>query len=209
MTVECNLQSPGRINTVRIDSNFKPLPYIESQISSVQNPLKLMLDTASELNVLKVGSIPVNAIINTEDLILLKGIDSTIIPATGTLRFKILNHEVIFIIVRECFSIPFDGILGSQYFLKPKARIDFENDILLIGNKIIKFQKNHNLRSENQISGVLKWDKKPRIKALPFIKILNPPSGSIGQFMLDTGSEVNIIKAHLLPDEIYIDRGNK
>ena len=34
----------------------------------------------------------------------------------------------------------------------------------------------------------------------------NPPSGSIGQFMVDTWSEVDIIKAHLLPDEIDIDK---
>ena len=35
--------------------------------------------------------------------------------------------------------------------------------------------------------------------------MFNPPSNSYGQFIIDTGSEANIIKSHLLPTEIDIN----
>ena len=114
----------------------------------------------------------------------IKGIDSTIIPTIGQ------------------FCIPFNGILGSEYFLETEARLNFETKQLTVGKRRIKFKRNEKLPFELRANGISKWNKNST-NILPFIDIYNPPSNSYGQFMIDTGSEANIIKSRLLPTEIY------
>ena len=50
-----------------------------------------MLDTGSEMNIMKIGWVSSTQIINTDQTVLLKGMDTTILPTIGTLEIKILN----------------------------------------------------------------------------------------------------------------------
>ena len=163
-----------------------------------------MLDTGSEINIMKIGSVSSTQIINTDQTVLLKGIDTTILPTIGTVEIKILNHMVTFHIVPEEFCIPFNGMLGLEYFLQTKAMLNFETRQLTIGERSMKFKQNEKLPFELEINGISKWNKNST-SILSFIDILNPPSDSYGQFMIDTGSEANIIKRDLLPTEIDIN----
>ena len=43
------------------------------------------------------------------------------------------------------------------------------------------------------------------LKCLPFIEITNAPLYKKGYFMIDSGSEANLIKINLIPDECKID----
>ena len=163
-----------------------------------------MLDTGSEINIMKIGSVSSTQTINTDQTVLLKGIDTTILPTIGTIEIKILNNMVTFHIVPEEFCIPFNGILGSEYFLETKATLNFETRQLIVGERSMKFKQNEKLPFELKVNGISKWNKNST-SALPFIDIFNPPSNSYGQFMIDTGSDANIIKSHLLPTEIDIN----
>ena len=164
-----------------------------------------MLDTGSELNILKIKKIHFPQIINEEETVFLKGIDSIIISSIGTIELQLMGHAVKFHIVPDQFFIPFDGILGSQYFEQAEAKINFLTQNLIVGDRVIKFQQNHEPSTETRISGITRWSNNLKKNNLPFIDVYNPPSKNYGQFMIDTGSEANIIKNHLLPDEIEMD----
>ena len=74
---------------------------------------------------------------------------------------------------------------------------------LIVGKRSRKFKQNEKLPFELKVNGISKWNKNST-STLPFIDIFNPPSNNYGQFMIDTGSEANIIEKHLLPTEIDI-----
>ena len=171
----------------------------------MNDTIKLMLDTGSELNILKIEKISSLQIVNLEETVFLKGIDSVIIPSIGTIEHTLMGHTAKFHIVPDEFFIPFDGILGSEYYTKAKAKINFLTNHLIVGEKSIKFQQNNEPPTETRISGITRWTNNLKRNNLPFIKVFNPPSSSLGEFMIDTGSEANIIKNHLLPDEIEMD----
>ena len=115
------------------------------------------------------------------------------IPSIGTIELTLMGHTVKSHIVTDEFFISFDGILGSEYYTNAKAKINFLTNHLIVGEKSIKFQKNHEPPTETRISGVTRWSNNLKKNNLPFIKVFNPPSSSLGQFMINTGSEANII----------------
>ena len=59
--------------------------------------------------------------------------------------------------------------------------------------------------TETRMSGIIRWTNNLKKHNPPFIKVFSPPSNSLEQFMIDTGSGANIIKNHLLPSEIDMD----
>ena len=82
--------------------------------------------------------------------------------------------------------------------------LNFETRQRTVGERSIKFKQNEILPFELKVNGISKWNKNSA-STLPFIDIFNPPSNSYSQFMIDTGSEANIIKSHLLLTEIDIN----
>ena len=138
-----------------------------------------MLDTGSEINIIKIGSVSSTQIINTDQTVLLKVTDTTILPTIGTVEIKILNQMVTFHIVPEEFCIPFDGILGSEYFLETKSMLNFETRQLTVGERSMTFKRNEKLPFELKVNGISEWNKNST-STLPFIDIFNPPTNSYG-----------------------------
>ena len=66
---------------------------------------------------------------------------------------------VTFHIVPEEFCIPFNGILGSEYFLETKAMLNFETRQLTVGERSMKFKQNEKLPSDLKVNGISKWNK--------------------------------------------------
>ena len=114
----------------------------------MNDTIKLMLDTGSELNILKIKKISVFQIVNLDETLFFKGIDSAIIPSIGTKKLTLMSHTVKFHIVPDGISIPFDGILGSEYYTNAKAKINFLTNHLIVGEKSIKFQQNNETSTE-------------------------------------------------------------
>ena len=61
---------------------------------------------------------------------------------------------ITFHIVAEQFCIPFNGILGSEYLLETKARLNFETKQFTVGKRSIKFKQNEKLPFELKIIGI-------------------------------------------------------
>ena len=155
---------------------------------------------------MKIGTIPIENPIDTDNIIWIKGIDNSIIPSIGTIELKFLNEIITFHVVPNHFYLPFDGILGSQYFSDNGAKINFKTNSLLVRDKKLKFKQRFSSKSRFTLGEITNWNPKLPLGVLPFIDIFNPPSNSTGRFMVDSGSEANIIKSNLLPLEIDIDK---
>ena len=143
-----NRTIPKRIVTIDIEEDSIKIPFISFKHPVMNDTIKLMLDTGSELNILKIKKISPLQIVNLEETVFLKGIDSVIIPSIGTIEHTLMGHTVKFHIVPDEFFIPFDGILGSEYYTNAKAKINFLTNHLIVGEKSIKFQQNHESPTE-------------------------------------------------------------
>ena len=114
---DTNGKAPKRIITIDIEEDSTKIPFISTQHPVMNDSIKLMLDTGSELNILKIKKISPLQTVNLEGTVFLKGIDSVVIPSIGTIKLTLMGHTVKFYIVPDAFFIPFDGILGSEYYI--------------------------------------------------------------------------------------------
>ena len=146
-----------RIITIDIEEDTTKIPFISFKHPVINDTIKLMLDTGSELNILKIKKISPLQSANLEETVFLKRVESVIISSIGTIELTLMGHAVKFHIVPDAFFIPFDGILGSEYFTNTKAKINFLTNHLIVGEKSIKFQQNHEPPTETRISGITMW----------------------------------------------------
>lgn len=96
------------------------------------NNAKLLIDTGSDVTILKINHADDDAEVHTNNLIQLKGITENTITSLGLCIGNIplsnnvtISHE--FHIVPHDFPIPCHGILGKDFLVKYKAIIDYES----------------------------------------------------------------------------------
>lgn len=164
-----------------------------------------MLDTGSEANIIKIGVIQnyLQYLDNSKRNVL-KGIALDPFPTLGTITLHIFKNAVDFMVVPNYFRISCDALLGSTFFSKAGAIINFENNYLLVGEQTLPLQVADDFVFAGfcQVNNVNE-ETSPFI--LPRIQVKNSPSGNKKQFLIDSGSEVNLIKKSLLPPGIEID----
>ncbi|OXU24537.1 hypothetical protein TSAR_015605 [Trichomalopsis sarcophagae] len=173
-----------------------------------------MLDTGSEVNLIKIGVIFYKTLIQTEKIISLRRIGPSYTKSLGTYKWLLLGVEVTFIVVPNLvpneFQIPTDGRLGVALFRYYYTKIDFNSRIFTLNNKVMTFYKRNLERNDPQIKSEvgriinIKSDRQESL--LPFIDIVNPPTYRQGGLMLDSRSEANIMKSLLIPENCEINR---
>lgn len=93
--------------------------------ASKTNELSLLIDTGSQVNILKINCLSGELKVNETQKIKLRGIHKEPIQTIGKIKIPIeLNNNIIdteFNIVGTQFPIPRDGILGHESLLKNKA----------------------------------------------------------------------------------------
>lgn len=110
---------------------------------AINDVVNLLIDTGSQITILKKSCVKGNAICYTDYKAYLKGISDSLIATYGICygEFKIggvsITHPVH--LVKDNFPIPQDGILGKDFLIKYKANIDYNNSVLSFSyeNKII------------------------------------------------------------------------
>ena len=102
-----------------------------------------MLDTGSEANLIKLRAVPNHKLIKTSKLSIVKGIDGTPLAKVGTIQVKIANFIVEFLVVPDSLRITYDGILGSEFFVQTKSKIDFKNRLFKLGNISLEFKEEY------------------------------------------------------------------
>ena len=170
--------------------------------------IALMLDTGSEANLIKLRAVPNHKLIKTSKLSVIKGIDGTPLATVGTIQVKIANFIVEFLVVPDSLRITHDGILGSEFFVETKSKIDFKNRLFKLDNISLEFKQEY-LEPHNGNPQVANVGIEGGYKHVPFIKIFNPFTNASEFFLVDTGSEPNLIKKCSLPSASLIDTSER
>lgn len=92
---------------------------------------KLLLDSGSEISILKLGHAKDDVLVYTDQKVLMKGVTENLIASLGVATGKIQINGVTFIhsfhLVRDDFPIPTEGILGQDFLSAYKAIINQRN----------------------------------------------------------------------------------
>ena len=99
----------------------------------------LLLDSGSEINIIKKPALPESAIINEQEIIEVRGITATSLVTLGQTIIQVAGHPVTFHVVDDSLLINQDGILGSEFFAKYGARLDYGQKHIKWGDIYIPF----------------------------------------------------------------------
>jgi hypothetical protein len=120
------------------NNNLNYLPYISCRLSESKEKIRLLIDTGANKNVIRSGVLKHTKQIKDKQIkniagnhtITKKGKANLIGPQVPTQTYYELN-----------FHNFFDGILGSEFLAKNKAKIDYEKEVLSIKNMEYSYEK--------------------------------------------------------------------
>ncbi|CAI6355228.1 unnamed protein product [Macrosiphum euphorbiae] len=148
-----------------------------------------MIDTGSQVNILKINCLREELEVDETQKINLRGINECLTETIGKISILIeLNGENIkteFHIVSARFPIPKDGILGNEFLSKNNAIVDVAN------NKLIIQTTSHTLTNFNEAGKISSVKLKPRTETIVGIQIADP---------LIESKEIYIHKQELVKD---------
>ena len=98
-----------------------------------------MIDTGSEVNILKFHAVKQSQNIDTNKNLQLKGIAKDLVSTIGTIKITLLGNDVTFHIVENDFPIKTHGILGTEFFIKQNASIHYSKKQLEFDGNSIPF----------------------------------------------------------------------
>ena len=80
--------------------------------------LELLLDSGSELNLIKKSVLAEGVKLNTSQRVALKGLSDGLYLTMGTIVIKMLGtFEVKFHVILDTLEFPYDGIFGSDFHI--------------------------------------------------------------------------------------------
>lgn len=99
----------------------------------------MLIDTGSEVNIIKIDKLRGELIVNEKEKVRLRGINEKTTETIGTINIpiEISNNEISvkFNLVEKDFPIPKDGILGHTFLSKNKVIVDIANKVIIINNE--------------------------------------------------------------------------
>lgn len=123
---------PLRIISIKFnDSPTTPTARIVSP--ELKTKTSLLLDSGSEINIIKKPALRDSAIIDDKESIEVRGITATSLVSLGQTVIQVAGHPVIFHVVDDSLLIDQDGIQGSEFFAGCKARLDYEEKTYQMG----------------------------------------------------------------------------
>lgn len=110
-----------------------------------QGVAELMIDTGSDLNLVKENAVDPRAWINRRKIYNLTGIGSGMYKIMGEIKVFINGAETYFQIVQKDFPIKQQGILGMQFLKGNKAILNFEHGKLEFNDISLPFLEYHTI----------------------------------------------------------------
>jgi len=118
--------------------------YIEQTISK---KLKLLLDSGSELNLIKISSLADQTIVYEDVINHLKGINDQIVHTLGQTQLELyIGDKIIaamFQVIHSTFPIPNDGILGRLFMMENKIILNYQANEVIIPDGVEIFLQPH------------------------------------------------------------------
>jgi len=104
------------------------------------NDLELLVDTESQVNILKINCLQGNLLVDETNKIYLKGINETIIQTLGKLTIVLVIEgkeiKTEFHLVPRDFPILKNGILGDNFLTENRSIINVSNKTIIIDTGI-------------------------------------------------------------------------
>ena len=194
-----------RTLTIGLNKFCDLIPFISFEYPGSKQGIDLMIDSGSQGNVIKVDVLPRNIEINYSKRIWIKGISDKPFCTIGSVTLKIFNQAINFHVIQDILHIPYDGILGIDFLYEYGVLMDFNLKNLHFGNYTIPFKQNKGQHKNSMIDEIFNVNQLYQTQTLPLIDVLNRELTYVGQFLLDTGSEGNLIKISSLPFDCEID----
>lgn len=153
---------------------------------------------------LKIRAIPAEVKINTENIFKFHGICGPSSDTLGTIKLKLAGYVTEFLIIPNDVSLRNDGILGTQFFSQTLSRINFQTQELEIdGNKIP--MKRKALSEAPKQAEILNVESRGINGRLPMVTIHNTFKEFDVRFLIDTGSESNLLRRWMVPSRIHMN----
>ncbi|XP_048515544.1 uncharacterized protein LOC125502056 [Athalia rosae] len=153
------------------------VPAIRITSPDLATPANFLIDTGAEPNIIKYKNICNPAGIDGSIKLAIKGITEDLVHTLGQIVLNISGIPVVFHVVENSFNVTQDGILGSAFFAKTGAVIDYKGNRLQLENSVFHF-----LGSTYKLEA--------RAKQIVKIKISNPENleaGYIPELQLPQG----------------------
>ena len=98
-----------------------------------------MIDTGSEVNILKLNTVRQTQEIDKNKQLQLRGIAKDLVSTLGTIKITLMGNDVTFHVVQNDFPIKPQGILGTEFFIKLNASIHYSKKQLELNGTSIPF----------------------------------------------------------------------
>ena len=167
-----------------------------------------MIDSGSQGNIIKAEVLPHDIKINFLDKIQIKGTSNEILVTVGSTKLRVFNEVIKFHVIRNEIQIPYNGILGVEFLNELNVVMYFHSKTLNFNSQVIPFIQGNNYNYNHEVDRIIIINLHSREQSLPFIDVVNPRLEYAGQFLLDTGSEGNLIKINSLPADCEITSNN-
>lgn len=130
--VGCTEPATAALNTVTLQVD-----------KGVKEKLKFLIDTGAQLSFCKYASVKEGSVYDPKRVVNVRGISSCTERTLGETEMGLSteNYETthIFHIVGNGIRIPYDGILGQDFFVSKRATIDYKKKEIIMGDMILKF----------------------------------------------------------------------
>ena len=127
-------------NNVRVITQMKEEHITCESKNFEPRNINFLIDSGSDMNLIKISSIEKNVIVNEQDKRPIRGINSTLVYTLGSIVTPIQINEGTFIIkfsvVKNDFPIPGAGIIGRNFLKDNKVILDLSQELFIIPEPI-------------------------------------------------------------------------
>lgn len=100
--------------------------------------IKLVIDTASGINLIKLGAIPEDTNINFEDHVKIHGIGPQTTSTLGSVTLTFFKVPAKFYVLPDGLLLPADGLVGTEFLDKSEAQVSFYHKSINFNTNPIK-----------------------------------------------------------------------
>ncbi|CAG5093243.1 Protein of unknown function [Cotesia congregata] len=119
-----------RVMKVKLNLDLDNLPYAVVGKSSKTGDVIMMLDSGASPNLIKAKYLSDNTKIDLNSIIELHGISNVPVFTLGSVTIKLFDKDAVCHVVSNDMTIPHAGLVGSDFFAKHGAKIDYKNRVL-------------------------------------------------------------------------------
>lgn len=146
-----------------------------------KNKIKMVVDTASGVNIIKISAVPEDYQIDTEDFIKIHGISPQGVDTLGSVRLTLFDIPSKYYVVADYLPLPADGLLGLEFLHKSQAQVSFYHQTVNFNSNPIK-----PYRFEKPCEAEIRVPPRSRMQTQLYVKN-NLPTGYLPRVDLPDG----------------------